>query len=785
MTEQAGPAAPAPAPGVAGLRRADRDPATRYRGLRPALRRTFIDADPGRIRLRTAWTTALAVLTAIAAMGAVAKSTHQGPELVTVSGFMAMQTVALVNDATLRQRQVTMALTILPSAAAATIASVTMLNPVSRDVGIVIVVFCAVWLRRYGPRGSACGVIGFFAYFFTILTDTKPHALPMLLAAIAVGVGSALFVRTAVVPERPRAQLRTLLPALRDASTDLLDAAAAEVPEWATATTLGARWDALGRAAAAVYDWQDRFDTPQHTGVTARELDGIVFDVQLSIEHAAQALLRVGAQGSRPAPLTASVNALRAVMATAPATAARSAPPAACAAWEAIDAAMSLPAEAGDAARAVHRAAQAQVRLRSVRVTPGKMRRILPGVHAPGPAVPEAPPSRTADVPAAAPANSAAQVHSAAPPHSAAPASPAAPTGRPAPVWRSWDAATRAAVQCSVAAAAAALVGRAISADRWYWAVLTAFMIFYGATTSGDVLARAWRRMLGTVLGVVAALVIVYAIGHHPDVLLPLIAVYALLGQYFGPLNYAYRIFFITLMLASLYELLGIFDLRVMEVRIDETLAGAAVGIAAAFFVLSTRSTPVLATRIGDYLTRLGVLVSDCGAAVLDGRAPRDLRAATRELDAALAAVGKAADPLETVGNRRHRRQAARWNRRLQANSRFAHELVGAVLLEAWPDGTVRPPDPPAAFEPALHRVLDDIAAATRRFTDADSPADGDPPPAASPGTDADRLVGDVLHALPPAGPGVDPAYRVRSAAYALGGVARTLPDAEDAIFRA
>ncbi|WP_182347718.1 FUSC family protein [Tomitella gaofuii] len=766
------------------------------RGLQPTLRRIVVDADPGRIRLRDAWATALAVIIAIAAMGAVAESARKGPELVSVAGFMAMQVVTLVSDASLRQRQATMALSILPSTAAATFAAVTMPHPAAGDVGIVAIVFVSVWLRRYGPRGSACGIIGFFAYFFTVLTGTKPDTLPLLLVAIVVGISSALFVRTAVLPERPHMQLRTLLPTLRNTSAALLDAVIADDSSshgsstaaaaggrsngsgGSTARTLRVRLGALSKAAAAIYDWQDKFDTGRHANVTAPELAQVVFDVQMSMEHAAHALLRAGPRRDYPRPLSAAVEALRSTM--IPAAMPIAAPPIRQrprSALECTEAATALTGAAGDAAWAVHRAAQAQMHLRSVHLAPGRVARARPSRRAraadPKPAPNPVPVPRRADV---ADGTASTSRHNGAS-GTQSPDSRLRLARQPVLAWQSWDAATRAAVQCAVAASVATAIGRVISADRWYWAVLAAFMIFYGTTTSGEVLARAWRRVLGTVLGVVAALVIVYAIGHHPDVLLPLIAVYALASQYLGPLNYAYRVFFITLMLATLYELMGVFDLRVMEIRIDETFAGAAVGIAAAFFVMSTRSTPVLTTRIGDYLAQLDDLVTHCSAALLHGRTQHDLRDASRSLDAALAAVGKAADPLETVGNRQHRRDAARWHRCLQANNRFAHELVGAAVLEAGPADV--PPGTAAAFDRVLEHVLGDISAATR-VTDPALRVDSRPGRHPAAGPSADRLVEVVLRTLPHSCSGTSSADRLRAAVYALRGIDRTLPEAAD-----
>src|SRR5690606_14924698 len=62
--------------------------------------------------------------------------------------------------------------------------------------------------------------------------------------------------------------------------------------------------------------------------------------------------------------------------------------------------------------------------------------------------------------------------------------------------WSEWTPNSRMALQAMIAATIASGVGEAISASRWYWAVLTAFIIFIGATTRSSILTRAFRRVI-------------------------------------------------------------------------------------------------------------------------------------------------------------------------------------------------------------------------------------------------------------------------------------------------
>ena len=59
---------------------------------------------------------------------------------------------------------------------------------------------------------------------------------------------------------------------------------------------------------------------------------------------------------------------------------------------------------------------------------------------------------------------------------------------------------TRQAIQATLATVVASIFGTMLSTDRWYWAPLTAYIVFTG-TTRGDSLRRASQRLIGTVSG--------------------------------------------------------------------------------------------------------------------------------------------------------------------------------------------------------------------------------------------------------------------------------------------
>jgi hypothetical protein len=66
-----------------------------------------------------------------------------------------------------RQR-ITMALLPVPAALAITAAALLAPHRVASDVVFVVIVFAAVYIRRFGARGRALGMVAFMAYFFTL-----------------------------------------------------------------------------------------------------------------------------------------------------------------------------------------------------------------------------------------------------------------------------------------------------------------------------------------------------------------------------------------------------------------------------------------------------------------------------------------------------------------------------------------------------------------------------------------------------------------------------------------
>jgi uncharacterized membrane protein YccC len=160
-----------------------------------------------------------------------------------------------------------------------------------------------------------------------------------------------------------------------------------------------------------------------------------------------------------------------------------------------------------------------------------------------------------------------------------------------------------------VASALAIVVGTQLSSTRWFWAVIAAFVVYVGTSTRGEILSKGWQRVLGTLAGVVVGVLVATAVGGHTTVAIVLIAVCLFLGLYLMSVSPAVMMFFITTMLALLYGLLGQFSLDLLLVRLEETAAGALIGVLVSYVVFPASTRDAARGGVRDFLEELAGLV--------------------------------------------------------------------------------------------------------------------------------------------------------------------------------
>ncbi|HEY0246866.1 MAG TPA: FUSC family protein [Gryllotalpicola sp.] len=554
----------------------------------------LLASDPGLGRLQSAVSGAGNVAACMAVEYLLARAIHAPAQGVLV--FMLLGSVvammganALVDYRLLENLKVA---ALFPVAVGAGLAAGAMLAPFHfvALAGFVAIMFLSVWMRRFGLAYFFYGFMVWMGYFFADFLGATPDALPGMLLAVVVATAVVLVLCCTVFRPHPR---RTLAQVFRsmDARTRALARALAELMDAEPGSA------AAGRASRDVFDARIRVNETSlmsdgwaaHVralpeGWTASTLRARLLEIQLgldrltigarrlagagapaSVRHAAGALLRDFADGGRERARGAAGRLLESDACLDPAT------------------------------------REAVVELdRGVRVL----------THVPSRPVlsRELRPNETEFVPAAALVLG--QL-----PGAPSVASDVDPRGG------SWNPLTRLrfssrqAIQVAIAGVLAIVVGSLISGQRYYWAVIAAFVAFSGTGTRFDTTRKSVLRVVGTLLGLIAGIGLAHLTNGNTWAALAVIVGSIFCGNYLMRVSYAYMIFFITIMLSELYAILGQFSDQLLVLRLVETAAGAAVGIGVALLV-----TPV-STR--DTIAQAQAAVVDAVTAVLEASRER------------------------------------------------------------------------------------------------------------------------------------------------------------------
>ncbi|WAZ26996.1 FUSC family protein [Streptomyces cinnabarinus] len=610
-------------------------------------------SDPGLLRLAAGLRTVGAIALTLVVLALAGADV---PHL--VAGAMA----AMVSTFAVREKErgpqaVTLALGLPVALASVGLAALLHSHVVAGDLFFVALIFGAVYGRRFGDRGTALGMIGFQLYFVSLFVGATVSDLPELYGAVTTAVVCSAVVRFALVPETPAGTLERLRGAFRarfaqlvSAQLELLDAG----PEEADRALENVR-EGTARLHETALMIQGRLEEGTADEGTARLVQRRVADAEIAAERLGLLLLTarsaentdtltlhlpgapVPSAGRQPVRDTA-VEALRRDL-------------------RALRLLVRYPRGTG--------LAQVRNRLLSYREEENlpnaapAVQDVFRGVGEAARAVLglrialDGPQDESDDTPATARSREELDAEDVAI-DAAENAEREEPTGLRRPT-------TRAAVQVAVGSSLAMVGGELLSSHRWYWAVLTCWIVFLNTSSTGEILVKGYRRLLGTVFGVVAGILLAGLVGQHTWTAFALVLLFVFAMFYTAPLSYTLMSFFVTAALGLLYTLLHTYSLSVLVLRIAETALGAACGVFAAAVVLPVATDRRTNELLETVLDRLGEVT---GAAVdqLSGGPPVELLDQARELDQALADLRAAVQPLtHPVTPLRTRRDTARY----------------------------------------------------------------------------------------------------------------------------
>ncbi|ASL46416.1 p-hydroxybenzoic acid efflux pump subunit AaeB [Burkholderia sp. AD24] len=214
-----------------------------------------------------------------------------------------------------------------------------------------------------------------------------------------------------------------------------------------------------------------------------------------------------------------------------------------------------------------------------------------------------------------------------------------------------WLPATRA----TTAAFLAMLIGHSLSPERWFWAVITTFVVFLGTRSRADTVYRGAQRLVGTLAGALVSVLLVAPLHGSPGLLVAAMVLCVFGWAYFILNAYAPGVFFITVLVGLVYGELGFAMGPLAELRIEEVLVGCLVSFAVAMLMMPLAATRHVEARLGAVLAALREVVGVAGLraharGAADGAddATSDATSAMRTLDRSWHDLRLALKPLQT-----------------------------------------------------------------------------------------------------------------------------------------
>ena len=213
--------------------RTERGPATAAAG-RVAWRDRLLASDPGNVRLALATRAAVSLAVALGAAALLAGALGlQGTAAIVVlvlGAVLTMMTTFTAADPTTAGRAITQLCLPVAMLAGITLSTLVDRHRVLSLALFVVVMFVVVWVRRFGPRAFACGMVVWMGYFMALFLQLGFSQLPVVLLAVASTTVLLLVIGLVVAPQRPARRMGRMVAAfaarVRIASAEHRDPAA-------------------------------------------------------------------------------------------------------------------------------------------------------------------------------------------------------------------------------------------------------------------------------------------------------------------------------------------------------------------------------------------------------------------------------------------------------------------------------------------------------------------------------------------------------------------------------
>ncbi|GAA4826546.1 hypothetical protein GCM10023201_11570 [Actinomycetospora corticicola] len=184
----------------------------------PATVRTrdrLLASDPGHVRLALASRAAVSLALSLAASAVLAAvlglAGTQAIIVLVLGAVLTMITTFTAADPTPGGRAITHVSLPVAMLVGITLSTLVDKHRVLSLSLFVVVMFAVVWVRRFGPRAFACGMVAWMGYFIALFLQLSFAQLPTVLLAVATTTVLLLVIALVLVPQRPARRLRRMV----------------------------------------------------------------------------------------------------------------------------------------------------------------------------------------------------------------------------------------------------------------------------------------------------------------------------------------------------------------------------------------------------------------------------------------------------------------------------------------------------------------------------------------------------------------------------------------------
>ncbi len=550
--------------------------------------------DPAFINTRLAIRGTASVVLSFFIISYLSKLYNQPPTLAFLGVVIALMGSMVINDPSPRQQMTTMALLPFPASLAFVTSILLGPWPPLRMTGFLITIFAAVWMRRFGPRWLAIGMVMFMAYFSPLFFPIHADAIPWVLGSVFIATILSFIMRFVIFADRTAPQLKRYLKSIDVRAELILRQVTRELEIMAVARDedrpkiMANARERIQKQTVLLNELSlllEQYLETSSIKSKAELLQLQIFEKELAIGHYLNTVRHAALS-----PLATRATYLDAAEISKILT-------------QVILSQSSVSSHPDPAADRVIKS------FRQPEWTEDAIAQVAADIETKKPALP-------------------------------------AETLKP-----KLHVSTRQAIQATLATALASAAGNFVSADRWYWASISAFMVFVGASR-GESLARAFVRTLGTASGLLLGFVFAYLLSGKAHVEWTLIVAclfFALFGSRMAFGFWTAAVF--TTMIALLFDIMGTFSRQILFLRLEETFIGSIIGAAVAGYIFPNSTRAMVKTSLATLMRTAGEILEDWTKTTPSLFSRRTLYRKLRQLDREMKALRITTAPIVGRGS--------------------------------------------------------------------------------------------------------------------------------------